>query len=171
MKQHERTHKNQGSEGSEEANPRRSKAAITRDAQKGKQLKKQESSESDPATQPSTLQSPLSEVTSIAPSLEAPIPMSEAQFYPTEPIGSILPIMPIQTLAENLSPNSLYPLIADENLMIPINAIPPPLPEKLADLSTLAPVTMAPPLIRGFSDLDTLAQAAETFDPYYQPTM
>ena len=27
---------------------------------------------------------------------------------------------------------------------------------------------MPPLLMRGFSDLDTLAQAAESFDPYYQ---
>ena len=174
MKQHERTHKNSGSgSNSDEPNARRSKAALTREAQKNKQVQKSESMESDPTTQSSlpSLQSPLSEVTSAAPSLEAPIPIGDQQFYPTEPVNQVLPVLPIQAIPENVTPNSLYPPITEEALMAAANALPPLMAEKPIDMNNLAAMPMPPPLIRGFSDLDTLAQAAETFDPYYQPTM
>ena len=175
MKQHERTHKNGASgDTSEDSSARRSKAAVTRDAQRNKQIQKSESLESEATSAPS-LQSPLSEVTSAAPSLDAPIAMEEQSFYPTEVTSQPLPVlpvqMPVQTMADNLPTNSLYPPITDEALMAAANAMAQPIPEKLMDMSGLPAMPMPPTLVRGFSDLDTLAQAAETFDPYYQPTM
>lgn len=171
MKQHERTHKNSGSASNvEEPNPHRSKAALTRDAQKNKQIKKSESSGSDPTTQSSMIRSPLSEVISAAPSLEAPIPLEEQPLlYPTEPSNPVM--IPVQPIPDTLSPNSLYPPITDEALLAATSTVPPPLTKKVMDMSGLPAVPMPPTLIRGYSDLDTLAQVAETFDPYYQPTI
>lgn len=171
MKQHERTHKNNSSSSNtEESTARRSKAAVTRDSQRNKQLTKSESLESDPTSIPS-LQSPLSEVTSAAPSLEAPIARDDQAFYSCDITNQVLPVLPVQTMAESINANSLYPPITDETLMAAANAMAQPIPEKLMDMSDLPAMPMPPTLVRGFSDLDTLAQAAETFDPYYQPTM
>jgi hypothetical protein len=174
MKQHERTHKNANSgNNAEEVASRRSKAAITREAQKTKEhSRKAESIGSDPTTQSagSKLQSPLSDVTSIAPSLEAPISLEDqTAFFPVTTETPLLPMnIPILPIPENVSPNSLYPPIA-EDVMLPMGAVNPSMTStKLMDLNSM-PVMAMPTLIRGFSDLDTLAQAAETFDPYYQP--
>jgi Zinc finger, C2H2 type len=171
MKQHERTHKNSISGTSDESNSRRSKAAITRDAQKNKQVKKSDSTASNPSTQPSLLQSPLSEVTSAVPSLDAPMGLQEQAFYATEPTNQVMPVMPVQPIPDNLSPNSLYPPITNESLMAAANSLSPSTADKLVDMSAMSAIPMPPTLIRGFSDLDTLAQAAETFDPYYQPAI
>jgi hypothetical protein len=84
----------------------------------------------------------------------------------------LMPGMPIPTMPDSVSPNSLYPPLSEELLMGPGGLVPQPLYDTKADLGmnngTLA---MPPALIRGFSDLDTLAQAAESFDPYYQQNM
>ena len=173
MKQHERTHKNSASgSNSDEPTARRSKAAITREAQRSRQLQKSESLDSDlnPSSIPS-LQSPLSEVTSIAPSLEPQLPVEDPTFYPSEMVNQALPILPIQSMPDSLSPNSLYPPITDEASMAAANNMIPPMQEKLIDMSGMPTMSIPPTLIRGFSDLDTLAQAAETFNPYYQPTI
>jgi hypothetical protein len=173
MKQHERTHKNNSADSKSETseNPRRSKAAITRDNVRQK-IKKTDSSGSDPTSQPSLLQSPLSEVTSIAPSLEAPIPMDDPSIYPVDPNVPMMSTIPIPlALPDTLPANALYSGIPDDAVLaaaagvLPLNSI-----EKMPvpDVMNVPPLPVAPPLIRGFSDLDTLAQAAETFDPYYQ---
>ena len=168
MKQHERTHKGSISGSvSDDSNSRRSKAAVTREGQKTRTVKKQDSSNSDPTPQSTTLiPSPLSQNTSIAASNpELPVAFEEPSLYP-DPTNQVL--MPAQLLPENVTPNSLYPPIADDALLV---AAPVTLPllDKLPEL-TNAQLPL-PPLIRGFSDLDTLAQAAEAFDPFYQPTM
>jgi hypothetical protein len=171
MKQHERTHKNSGS-GSSDETARRSKAAITKAAQKNKQVKKSDSSGSDPSRRSSMMRSPLSEVTSLAPSaIDTPLNGEETTFY-TDPPQMLMPGMQIPTMPDSVSPNSLYPPLSEELLMGPGGLVPQPLYDTKADLGmnngTLA---MPPALIRGFSDLDTLAQAAESFDPYYQQNM
>jgi uncharacterized Zn finger protein (UPF0148 family) len=177
MKQHERTHKNASSGNNpEEVASRRSKAALTREAQKTKDHpRKSESIGSEPATHSagSKLQSPLSDVTSIAPSLEAPMSLEDqAAFFPVTTETPLLPMnMPILPIPENVSPNSHYPPIGTEDMLLPMAAVIPPLSAtKMTDINSM-PVMPMPTLIRGFSDLDTLAQAAETFDPYYQPNM
>jgi uncharacterized Zn finger protein (UPF0148 family) len=176
MKQHERTHKNNAADSSKSEtseNPRRSKAAITRDNVRQK-IKKTDSSGSDPTStsQPSLLQSPLSEVTSVAPSLEAPIPIEDPTIYPVDPTVPMMSTIPIPlALPDTLPANALYSGLPDDAALaaaagvLPLNTI-----EKMTvpDMMSVPPLPAAPPLIRGFSDLDTLAQAAETFDPYYQ---
>ena len=173
MKQHERTHKGSGSgsNSDESSNPRRSKAAVTRDHQKQKSISKQESGSSDLAssTSASMMRSPLSEVTSIAPApvaeLQTPL---DATFYPDPSVSQVM--MPaIMPMSDGLSPNSVYPRLAEDAMLAVANALPPM--DKIADFSAASTVPMPPTLIRGFSDLDTLAQAAESFDPYYQTTM
>lgn len=168
MKQHERTHKNNGDSNKSEENPRRSKAAITRDAQRNKMIKKSDSTGSDPTSQPSVLQSPLSEVTSIAASIEPPMPVEEQTLYPIDRTVQIMPAMQMSaSLPDPMSTNPIYPAMTDEALLAAANNMPLSTMDKMAEMNNLPTLPM-PPLIRGFSDLDTLAQAAETFDPYYQ---
>ncbi|ETN36465.1 uncharacterized protein HMPREF1541_08743 [Cyphellophora europaea CBS 101466] len=166
MKQHERTHKGSNASNSDDAHTRRSKAAIARDVQRNKHVKKQDSdatSLSDPASGSSVKRSPPSETTSLEPlsSNELAIGMGDPTFF-SEPNPLLLPQQPIP---ENMSPpTTIYPPMTDDALMSANNMQPmdvrlPPLPAGNLPM---------PPLIRGFSDLDTLAQAAESFDPCYQ---
>ena len=167
MKQHERTHKGSISgSASDDSNSRRSKAAATRDAQRSKTVKKQESTASAPTPQSSTLvPSPLSQTTSVAASnSDLPIGFDDPSMYP-DTTGQVL--MPIQPIPENISPNSLYPPLVDETILGPIYS-GLPVVDKALELPLSNPA-LPIPLIRGFSDLDTLAQVAETMDPSYYP--
>ena len=155
MKQHERTHKNNSN--GEDSNPRRSKAAVTRDAQR-KQLQ-QEESEGTASTDLTT--SASSDQTSIEPPIsELPMLMPDVAFFPdSNPM-----LLPQQPLPEFI-PNSVYPPLTDESLMA-VNSIPQTIDLRLAPIG-LGNTLLAPSLTRGLSDLDTLAQVAETFDPLY----
>ncbi|KAJ9606543.1 hypothetical protein H2200_008551 [Cladophialophora chaetospira] len=169
MKQHERTHKGQSASSSNsEDSVRRSKAAITKDAQKVKQLKKEQTGTIDASRRSSLIHSPLSEVTSIAPTvIDTPLNGDDATFY-AEP-AQIL--MPIQTIPEGVSPSSLYPPLGDESMLNVPSLNQMPVLSKTIDpgLSVNGFMTTMPPLTRGLSDLDTLAQAAESFDAsFYQ---
>jgi hypothetical protein len=169
MKQHERTHKGQSASSTGSDDPsRRSKAAVTKDAQKAKQLKKESSSNTDASQRSSLIPSPLSEVTSVAPTaIDTPLNVEESTFYVDPPQV----LMPIQTIPENLSPSSLYPPLGDDPLLsAPLGQIH--VSAKLNDPNLVLNGTIPPmpTLARGFSDLDTLAQAAESFDTtFYQP--
>ena len=169
MKQHERTHKMQSASSStSEDLMHKSKAAITKDAQKAKQLKKEQSGTRDASRRSSLIHSPLSEVTSVAPTaIDTPLNVDDTVFYAEPPQV----LMPIQAIPDGLSPSSLYPPLGDENLL----NLPPlsqlPVSSKTSDpgLSMNGFMTAMPPLTRGLSDLDTLAQAAESFDAsFYQ---
>lgn len=163
MKQHERTHKGSQSSNSDDS-ARRSKAAMTKDAQKAKQPKKTETMVSEASRRSSLLHSPLSEVTSLAPTaVDTPLNHEEAAFY-AEPSHML---MPIQTIPENMSPSSLYPPLGDESLLSHPPGMQQSLLNKINDNGFAPNGLMPPTLVRGFSDLDTLAQAAESFDPYY----
>ncbi|ETI22224.1 hypothetical protein G647_06297 [Cladophialophora carrionii CBS 160.54] len=169
MKQHERTHKGQSTSSSNsEDSTRKSKAAITKDAQKAKQLKKEHSANTEASRRSSLIHSPLSEVTSVAPTaIDTPLNVEESAMYadPTQVL------MPIQTIPDNVSPSSLYPPLGDETLMnaAPLGQIP--VLSKSHDPGSGAGGFMnpMPPLVRGLSDLDTLAQAAESFDASFYP--
>jgi hypothetical protein len=168
MKQHERTHKGSNASNSEDTNSRRSKAAITRDAQRNKQITKQDSdctSTSDFASASSTMKrSPPSDTTSLEPP-PSDLGLGINDTFFTEP-SSLM--MPQQTIPENISPpNTIYPPLTDEallaaNTLQPMGSRLPPLPTGSLPM---------PSLIRGFSDLDTLAHAAESFDPCYPQNM
>lgn len=154
MKQHERTHKNGGNKGSEDT---RSKAAITKDAQKGKVHKKTDSETSIHTRKPSIIQSPLSEAPSLAPhTADTPINMTESAFY-QDPSPPLMLAADATLVPESLIQNSMYPPLGDDTLLGG---------PQIMKADTLPP--LPPTLVRGFSDLDTLAQAAESFDPYYQ---
>jgi hypothetical protein len=170
MKQHERTHKGQSTSSStSDESTRRSKAAITKDAQKAKQLKKEHSGNTEVSRRSSMIHSPLSEVTSVAPTaIDTPLDVDDIAPY----TGPAQVLMPIQTIPDSLSPSSLYPPLSDEILL----AAPPlgqaPTLSKSIDpsLDISGLMNPMPPLTRGFSDLDTLAQAAESFDTsFYAP--
>lgn len=170
MKQHERTHKNNTSD---ESNSRRNKAAITRDAQRSKQLRKEDSdgaSSTEPYTSGSSnfKRSPVSDQTSLEPpTSELPLIMPDVAFFPdNNPM-----MIPQQPLPDNFA-TSIYPPLTDEALLAATNAMPPmpPIDTRLAPLGS-GNIPMPPSLVRGFSDLDTLAQAAESFDPSYQQTI
>lgn len=169
MKQHERTHKgsNAGSNSDESSNSRRSKAAITRDHQKKKSISKQDSGSSDPSTGASLIRSPLSEVTSITPVMptDTQISLDETAFFPDAVAGQVM--MPA-VVPGSVSPNSVYPPLADDAVLAAAGIIPSV--DKIPEFNP-ATIPMPPTLIRGFSDLDTLASAAESLDPYYQSTM
>jgi hypothetical protein len=170
MKQHERTHKGQSaSSTNSDESTRKSKAAITKDAQKAKQLKKEHSANTEASRRSSLIHSPLSEVTSVAPTaIDTPLNVEDSAFYADPPQV----LLPIHTLPEGLSPSSLYPPLSDETLL---NAAPLGQVPALSKISDTNPGSIGlpnsmPPLIRGFSDLDTLAQAAESFDTSYYST-
>ncbi|KIW13077.1 hypothetical protein PV08_08264 [Exophiala spinifera] len=165
MKQHERTHKGSQSGTTSDDSSRRSKAAMTRDAVKAKQIKKHDSMNSEASRRSSQIHSPLSEGTSLAPTaVETPVLSHEDTSLYLEPRQML---MPIQTIPESVSPNSLYPPLADDPLLGAPLLQPPLLSKGIGN--GMVPNGLVPPtLIRGFSDLDTLAQAAESFDPYYQ---
>lgn len=166
MKQHERTHKtSNSSNNSEEQSSRRSKAAVTRDAQRGKEMSKQDSVSSEGISLPSTFNpSPPSDASVVQSLPEMPLPLQDPTFFAaTNPM-----LMPQQSIPENISPNSMYPALPDESLLA--NPLSQPIDARLPPMMGVptGPIPMAPTLVRGFSDLDTLAQAAEVFDPCYQ---
>ncbi|EXJ86247.1 hypothetical protein A1O1_06617 [Capronia coronata CBS 617.96] len=168
MKQHERTHKNSiaGSNGEDSA--RRSKAAITKDAQKVKQTNRAETMVSNASRRSSMIHSPLSEGTSLAPTaIETPLNVEENNYY-SEHSQMLMPMQPMQ---DGVSPNSLYPSLSDEMLLANNANLQQPSPTKMNGNGLGNDGLMPPTLVRGFSDLDTLAQAAESFDPYYQQGM
>ncbi|KAG9769940.1 hypothetical protein KCU88_g6752, partial [Aureobasidium melanogenum] len=168
MKQHERTHKNSSPGNNSGDSARRSKAAITKEAQKNKQTKTAETMASNTSRRSSLIQSPLSESTSLAPTaIETPLDAEQNNFYP-EPQQMM---MPIQNMQDGVSPNSLYPSLTDDVLLANNTGLPQTSPNKTNGNDLDNNGLMPPPLVRGFSDLDTLAQAAESFDPYYQQTM
>jgi hypothetical protein len=105
--------------------------------------------------------SPLSDA-SLVPSLSEMPLINEPSFFPeVSPSAMILP----QPL-DNVAPaNTIYPPLTNEALMS--NNMALNVDNRLPALPPSANLPM-PPLIRGFSDLDTLAQAAESFDPSYQ---
>lgn len=169
MKQHERTHKgsNSGS-NSDNSAVRRSKASITKVAvaQKTRQAQNDETTIPDRSRRSSLMRSPLSEVTSLAPPATDTSLSTESSlatnFYP----DAQQMLMPIQPIPETLSPNTFYPeeLLNPQSSILPL---PQLLMDKPEDFALNGSIPMAPMLLRGYSDLDTLAHAAETFDPYY----
>ncbi|KIX93039.1 uncharacterized protein Z520_11312 [Fonsecaea multimorphosa CBS 102226] len=165
MKQHERTHKGASASGStSDESTRKSKAAITKDAQRAKQHKKLDKINTEASRRSSLIHSPLSEVTSIAPTaIDTPLNVDESAFYHDPPQV----LMPIHTIPESVSPSSLYPPLGDDPLLNSTSIGQVPTLGKsnehnLVGSGLLQP--MPPTLTRGFSDLDTLAQAAESFD-------
>jgi hypothetical protein len=68
-------------------------------------------------------------------------------------------IMPAEQMANPMT--NLYPPIGDDTML---NAAA--VAQENVEKAILMPAGH-PPLQRGFSDLDTLAQAAESYDPYY----
>lgn len=169
MKQHERTHKGPDSEtNGNNSTTRRSKAAITKVAQKARQSQKDDARLPDHSRRSSLIQSPLSEVASLAP------PTTETSLSTKSSLATnVYPepqqlLMPIQTIPETLSPNTIYPPLNEDllNPQAPLLPLPQPGLDKSEEFLMNGGMPM-PPLIRGFSDLDTLAQVAESFDPYY----
>jgi hypothetical protein len=169
MKQHERTHKGSTASSSDMGNPRRSKAAITKDATRT-QMKKQDSDGNSSSDLNSSLAStmktsPLSDV-SLVPSLsDMSLPLNEPSFFSEVSNSTMIVPQPLDSVAPV---NTIYPPLTNEallsnNMALNIDNRLPPLPP-----SASLPM---PPLIRGFSDLDTLAQAAESFDTSYQQTI
>lgn len=154
MKQHERTHKNRPAKDEE----KKSKAQATREAAKGKEPK--EDVTIAPQMLPQVPPQPAhvrksssglsdpSDITLAPLSVNTPISISPT-FFP-DTIPQIL--LPQDTLNE-VMPLTMYPALPEE---------------PSASLDKLEIPLQPPALIRGFSDLDTLAQAAETFDPYFQ---
>ncbi|EXJ77745.1 hypothetical protein A1O3_09974 [Capronia epimyces CBS 606.96] len=169
MKQHERTHKNLatgGSNGNDLAG--RSKAAITKEAQKTKQVRTTETMASNASRRSSMIHSPLSEVTSLAPTaIETPLNLEETNFYSQSPQM----LMPIQNMQDGVSPNTIYPPMGVEMLLANDTNLQQTSLHKMSGNGLGNHGLMPPTLVRGYSDLDTLAQAAESFDPYYQQGM
>ncbi|KEF52786.1 uncharacterized protein A1O9_11203, partial [Exophiala aquamarina CBS 119918] len=169
MKQHERTHKGSNAEPSgQNSASRRSKASVTKAAQRARQAQKDDTMHPDRSRRSSLIHSPLSEITSLAPPTTETSMSTESSlatnFYPEAPQL----LMPIQTIPETLSPNTIYPPLNEDLL----NQQGPllPLPQRGLDKSEeflMNGGLQMPSLVRGFSDLDTLAQVAESFDPYY----
>ncbi|KAJ9660346.1 hypothetical protein H2198_002655 [Neophaeococcomyces mojaviensis] len=163
MKQHERTHKDhpQNTNGEE----KKSKAQATREAQKTKAAKKEEGGKRTQPAQPdypahirksSSGISDPSEI-SLAPNhVETPVDISPT-FFPDPNPQIVLPMD--STLLSDPTAASMYPPLVDDTL------IPPGVLSQNEKLDISVP--QPPTLVRGFSDLDTLAQAA-AFDPYYQ---
>jgi len=158
MKQHERTHKNRG----DNVGDKKSKAQATRDANKAKESQDDEPASDAQQQQPpkpahmrkqsSGLSAP-SDITLAPNPVDTPVDMS---FFPDSNPQILLHSDTELDAAQNAA--SMYPPLGDEMLaagMMPTNVkleVPNPQP---------------PALVRGFSDLDTLAQAAESFDPYF----
>jgi hypothetical protein len=158
MKQHERTHKGSVSgSNSDDSMVRKSKAATTKDALKAKKPTDLGQGSSD-ARRTSIIHSPLSEVASLPPSvLDTPLAtLAEPMLYDSP---NTQMIMPAERMANPMT--NLYPPIGDDTML---NAVA--VAQENAEKAILMPAGH-PPLQRGFSDLDTLAQAAESFDPYY----
>lgn len=163
MKQHERTHKGSasGSTSDEQQPGRRSKAAITKEAQKIKPVHS-ESQAAEPIRTAGLVHSPLSEVTSLAPSaMETPLTLEEPILYQNPAPQNMIPTD--QSVSASMS---MYPPLGDDAIL---NANAAMLQPFDASKQRMLPELVPPPLMRGFSDLDTLAQAAaESYEPYYQ---
>lgn len=175
MKQHERTHKNHAKSGDE----KKSKAQVTREAQKVKEVQKQQ--EEVQQTQQEFIPTALSQ--QLPP---YPAHIRKSSSGNSEPSDITLAPNPVHTpvdlspgfFAENtpqimlpgdsiMADPSIYPPLSDEAMLgdMPVTN------EKIMSLTVPQP----PSLVRGFSDLDTLAQAAEAsyidpIDPYYPQT-
>jgi hypothetical protein len=158
MKQHERTHKGSVSgSNSDDSAVRKSKAASTKDALKAKKPTDSGQGSSD-ARRTSIIHSPLSEVASLPPSvLDTPLAtLAEPMLY-DGPNAQMA--MPAERMANPMT--NLYPPIGDDTMLNAVAVV-----QENAGKAILMPAGH-PPLQRGFSDLDTLAQAAESFNPYY----
>jgi hypothetical protein len=158
MKQHERTHKGSLSGShSDDSVVRKSKAATTKDALKAKKSTDSRRGSSD-TRRTSIIHSPLSEVASLPPSvLDTPMAtLAEPMLYDS---SNTQIIMPAEQMANPMT--NLYPPIGDDTML---NAAA--VAQENVEKAILMPAGH-PPLQRGFSDLDTLAQAAESYDPYY----
>lgn len=159
MKQHERTHKGSVSgSNSDDSAVRKSKAAATKDA-----LKLKKASESNPASNDirrgSLIHSPLSEVASLPTGvIDTPLTtLAEPMLYGD---ASTQMIMPNDHLSNGMT--NLYPPIVDDTMLNSVAAT-----RENAEKTVMMQPGCPPPFQRGFSDLDTLAQAAESFNPYY----
>ena len=162
MKQHERTHKNRPTNGED----KKSKAQATREASKAKDETKQEQPPQMQQTYPphpaqirksSTGLSDPSDMTLPPNQVETPTDVN-ATFFPDPNPQILLPSD--STMMAEMNPASMYPPLIDEQMMAATLAPS----EKMQ-----VPVPQPPALVRGFSDLDTLAQAAsQDFDPYFQ---
>lgn len=173
MKQHERTHKNHAKSGDE----KKSKAQATREKVKEVQ-KSQEQNQQAQHPMAATIQtqsvppypaqlrkcssgtSEPSDVTLAPNPVHTPVDISPGFFADTNPQI----IMPGDSV---MADPSTYPPLSDDALLTEM----PASTEKLNNLCIPQP----PSLVRGFSDLDTLAQAAEAsfidpIEPYYSQT-
>jgi hypothetical protein len=158
MKQHERTHKGSISgSNSDDSVVRKSKAAATKEALKVKKLTDSRQASGD-ARRTSIIHSPLSEVASLPPSvLDTPLTtLAEPMLYDG---SNSQMIMATEQMTNPLT--NLYPPIGDDTML---NAAA--VAQENAEKAIMMPAC-PPPFQRAFSDLDTLAQAAESFDPYY----
>ncbi|KAK5956141.1 hypothetical protein OHC33_002714 [Knufia fluminis] len=156
MKQHERTHKNRA----ENAGEKKSKAQTTRDANKVKETEDQEPATAAQRPSPTHMRTQSSGLSDPSDITLAPNPVDtpgDMSFFP-DPNPQI--VLPCDTaaLGATQNPASLYPPLGDEMLAAAMA------PNEKLEVSVPQP----PTLVRGFSDLDTLAQAAESFDPYFQ---
>ena len=157
MKQHERTHKGSVSGStSDQSEARKSKAAATKEA-----LKKKAGDTTQLTSgvrRNSLITSPLSEVASLPPSvIDTPLStLTEPMMYGD---GSMQMPMTTEHMANGMS--NIYPPIGDDTML---NAAAV---QENTEKPIMMPSGVPPPFTRGFSDLDTLAQAAESFDPYY----
>jgi hypothetical protein len=158
MKQHERTHRGSVSTtNSDDSVARKSKAATTREALKAKKPTDARQA-SGHTRRTSIVHSPLSEVASLPPSvLDTPLTtLAEPPLYDG---SSSQMIMPTEQLMNPMT--NLYPPIGDDTILNTVAVA-----QENPDKAILMPAGH-PPFQRAFSDLDTLAQAAESFDPYY----
>lgn len=182
MKQHERTHKNHHKNGED----KKSKAQATREAQRAKDVQKQQDQNQQAVAAQQA--APPAGGTAAQPQQVTHYPASMRKLSSglSEPSDVTLAPNPVQTPVD-ISPRffadpnpqitmtsesgfvdpSIYPPLSDETLL-------PELTHGNDKLNTLS-IPQPPTLVRRFSDLDTLAQAAEaTFidpiDPYYAQT-
>ena len=158
MKQHERTHKGSVSgSNSDQSEARKSKAAATKDALKTKTATESKQP-SNGVRRSSLIHSPLGEVASLPPNV-IDTPLSAL----TEPImyadGSTQLMLSADHMSNGMT--NLYPPIGDDTMLNAAAA------QENTEKPIMMPAGAPPPFTRGFSDLDTLAQAAESFDPYY----
>ena len=158
MKQHERTHKGSVSgSNSDDSAARKSKAAATKEALKAKKLTDSRQAAGD-TRRTSIAHSPLSEVASLPPNvLDSPLStLAEPMLYDG---SNAQMMMPTEQMTNPMT--NLYPPIGDDTMLNAAAAT-----QETAEKGIMMP-TSHPPFQRGFSDLDTLAQAAESFNPYY----
>ena len=215
MKQHQRTHKvssKAGRSGSSASatspTQKRNKAAVTKEAQRAKDLAKRSSQNGAApeliAPSPAMISPPprqsleplaISNVTDQTP-LFQPNPMNivpDLNALNSVSMSMPTPVQPLNPMLAQTFPQTLYPSLMDNTstLLDPTGlAQTSPLPPmSLTNLQPLSMIPMAtqppqlsqqilrpqqtmqqpPPLIRGFSDLDTLAQAAEEMNTLASP--